>query len=148
MPLPFSRNPNLCPFNTFFPSHPMWRLHVWFFVSFSIALENSGYMCGTSWLWGTLCIKILEGLSEIWMSIVYLSGVWWSMDLRRNTNKTRVFERYWGTCSKLLICSRFNSQHHDRGDLYNHIIRPLYTRTKNHDHENLRALKNHPKATP
>ena len=37
--MPFSRNPNPCPFCLFFPSSWMWQLHVWFFMVISITLE-------------------------------------------------------------------------------------------------------------
>jgi hypothetical protein len=54
--MPFLRNPNLCPFNLLFPSHWMWKLHLWFFTDFSITLENDGYMCGTSRLYRGLYV--------------------------------------------------------------------------------------------
>ena len=69
--MPFSRNPNPCPFKLFFPSCRMWQLYVWFFMIFSITLESDGYMFGTSWLYGTLWIMIMEGIGNEFVCSMY-----------------------------------------------------------------------------
>lgn len=46
----FLRYPTPCPFNLLFASHQMWWIHVWFFMTYFIMLENGCYMCGKSTL--------------------------------------------------------------------------------------------------
>jgi hypothetical protein len=65
----------------------MWRLHMWFFMNFSIVLEIDGYMCETSRLEGDLYSKIGRGGGyRKWVYLIHIMNtlMWKSILLSEN----------------------------------------------------------------